>query len=344
MAAPWIFPNLSSPVYLKISYHIATQQLGTAISAVKIASAVSNPQDIAQVKTFKLISNGLFDAWKPNSHLRVWGIHLQLKLGYITTIKPTCQRKQLPDSGWFMMARVYISASEVCSNNWNGASGLQNLEKKAPSKSKTPEWLQRENLQNTETTMAFSRNHLLKISNYAENPEDRLITIRASPKDRLVQLSSSNDGKIASFCFIEATRDQKDKGTTKLSFLSNQASDIIGNRTPQKKHTNTHNIIHSFIHSSQACSHWPSASECSVSAPPSSSSPLRPSGSKKSGRAPNSHHKSFRPHHDTKQSLSLSLSPFFTAKSRSNQLPFALKLADTRNTQNLANSSTAQSS
>jgi len=36
--------------------------LGTAISAVKIESAVSNPQDIAQVKTFKLISNGLFDA------------------------------------------------------------------------------------------------------------------------------------------------------------------------------------------------------------------------------------------------------------------------------------------
>ncbi len=43
-------------------------------------------------------------------------------------------------------------------------------------------------------------------------------------------------------------------------------------------------------------------------------------------------------------SLSLSLSSFFTAKSRSNQLPFALKLANTRNTQNLANSSTAQSS
>jgi hypothetical protein len=184
--------------------------------------------------------------------------------------------------------------------------------------------------------MPFSRNHLLKISNYADNLEDRLIPIRSSPKDRLRSASKSS---------IEATRDQKDKGTTKLSFLSNEASDIIGNRTPQKKtHTNPHNIIHSFIHSSQACSHWPSASECSVSAPPSSSSPLRPSGSKKSGRAPNSHHKSFRPHHDTKQSLSLSLSPFFTAKSRSNQLPFALKLADTRNTQNLANSSTAQSS
>jgi hypothetical protein len=49
-------------VYLKISYHIATQQLGTAILAVEIVSAVSNPQDIAKVKTFKLISNGLFDA------------------------------------------------------------------------------------------------------------------------------------------------------------------------------------------------------------------------------------------------------------------------------------------
>jgi hypothetical protein len=106
MAALWIFPNLSSPAYLKISYHIATQQLGTAILAVKIASAVSNPQDIAQVKTFKLISNGLFDAWKPNSQLRVRGIHLQLKLAYITTIKPTRQRKQLTESGWFMMARV----------------------------------------------------------------------------------------------------------------------------------------------------------------------------------------------------------------------------------------------
>jgi hypothetical protein len=148
----------------------------------------------------------------------------------------------------------------------------------------------------------------------------------------------------ASKSSIEATRDQKDKGTTKLSFLSNQASDIIGNRTPQKKHAHTHNIIHSFIHSSQACSHWPSASECLVSAPPSSSSPLRPSGSKKSGRAPNLHHKSFRPHHDTKQNLSLSLSLLFTAKSRSNQLPFALKLANTRNTKNLVNSSTAKSS
>jgi hypothetical protein len=30
-------------------------------------SAVSNPQDIAKVKTFKLISNGLFDAWKPTA-------------------------------------------------------------------------------------------------------------------------------------------------------------------------------------------------------------------------------------------------------------------------------------
>lgn len=49
-------------------------------------------------------------------------------------------------------------------------------------------------------------------------------------------------------------------------------------------------------------------------------------------------------HTTTQNNLSLSLSPFFTAKSRSNQLPFALKLADTRNTQNLANSSTAQSS
>ncbi len=111
---------------------------------------------------------------------------------------------------------------------------------------------------------------------------------------------------------------------------------------PHKK-THTHNIIHSFIHSLQACSHWPSASECSVSAPPSFSSPRRPSGSKKSGRAPNSHHISFRPHHDTKQNLSLSLSLSFTAKSRSNQLPFALKLANTRNTKNLVNSSTAKS-
>jgi hypothetical protein len=69
-------------------------------------SAASNPHDIAKVKTFKLISDGLFDAWKPNSHLSLRRIHLQLKLTYITTIKPTCQRKQLTESGWFMMARV----------------------------------------------------------------------------------------------------------------------------------------------------------------------------------------------------------------------------------------------
>jgi hypothetical protein len=62
MAAPGIFPDLSSPVYLKISYHTATQQLGTATLAVEVVSAVSNSQDIAKVKTFKLISNGLFDA------------------------------------------------------------------------------------------------------------------------------------------------------------------------------------------------------------------------------------------------------------------------------------------
>ncbi len=125
-----------------------------------------------------------------------------------------------------------------------------------------------------------------------------------------VQLSSSNDGKIASFCFEELhwghpwpERQRNKKALLPLhpSFRHHRKSH------PAKTHTQTHNIIHSFIHSLQACSHWPSASECSVSAPPSFSSPLRPSGSKKSGRAPNSHHISFRPHHDTKQNLSLSL-------------------------------------
>jgi hypothetical protein len=55
----------------------------------------------------------------------------------------------------------------------------------------------------------------------------------------------------ASKSSIEATRNQKDKGTTKLSFLSNQASDIIGNSTPHKHtHTHTHTTLftHSFIH------------------------------------------------------------------------------------------------
>jgi hypothetical protein len=65
----WQHPESFQIVHLQYTWRlaIATQQLGTAILAVEIVSAVSNPQDIAKVKTFKLISNGLFDAWKPTA-------------------------------------------------------------------------------------------------------------------------------------------------------------------------------------------------------------------------------------------------------------------------------------
>ncbi len=101
--------------------------------------------------------------------------------------------------------------------------------------------------------LCHSQESFTGISNYAENLEDRLIQIRASPKDRLVvQLSSSNDGKIVSFCFEELhwghpwpERQRNNKALLHLqpSFRHHRQS------YPAKKSTHTHNIIHSFIHS-----------------------------------------------------------------------------------------------